>query len=116
MSKYLPYILVIAAFVLGYLLKPGPDEELERKYIQDRIIYQQTIDARNAEIQTLEALEIALRKKVMQDSVRFSERLKAKDTRIAGLTRKLNELDFKNATVSSLDSLRTVLYGPTALH
>jgi hypothetical protein len=115
MSKYLPYVLVVAAFVLGYLLKPGPDEELERKYIQDRIIYQQTIDQKNDSIRTLDALQSTLREKAKRDSLRFSERLKAKDTRIAGLTNKLKSLDFTNSTTEQLDSLSAVLYGTTAL-
>lgn len=113
--KYFWVILIAVAFGLGILISPKPDKTLIQKFETEREVSRQLIEQKEARIKELTGAGQAIREKAYQDSVKFSDALKAKDKRITHLTRKINELDFKNATTEQLDSVSHALYGSTAL-
>lgn len=116
LRKYFWIFLIVLAFVLGLLTSSGPDKTLIQKFETEREVHRQQIEQKNARIIELDEEGRAIRAKAVQDSVKFSKALKAKDKRIADLKRKINEFTLENATTSQLDSIAAVLYGPTALH
>jgi hypothetical protein len=114
-KKYFWVILIVVAFALGILISPKPDKTLIQKFETEREVSRQLIEQKEARIQELTGVGQAIREKAYQDSVKFSDALKAKDKHITNLTRKINELDFKNATTEQLDSVSHALYGSNAL-
>ena len=116
LKKYYWVFLIVLAFVLGLLTSSGPDRTLIQKFETEREVHRQQIEQKNARIIELDEAGRAIREKAVQDSVKFSEALKAKDKRITDLKRKINEFTLENATTAQLDSIAAVLYGPTTLH
>lgn len=115
-KKYFWVALLVIAFALGMLISKGPDKELINKFETEREVHRQEIEVRDRKIKALDSLQATIRKRMIQDSLKFSEALKAKEIRITTLKRKVNEFTTKTATIHQLDSIAAVLYGPTALH
>lgn len=108
--KYLPWILLIVAVasaVLFWTRSVKPEIALLE---QQKKGQQAIIDRMNEELTLLERSGQAIRHRMAQDSVKNSERLKAKEIEILKLKRKLNNVSFKDYTTDRLDSLRDVLY------
>lgn len=103
-------VIAVFAFLLGSLISGGPDKELIHKFETEREVHRQEIERRDARIKALDQAGRTIREKAIEDSVRFSEALKAKDKRIRTLTRQLENINLSMATDSQLDSIITGLY------
>lgn len=108
-KKYFWVALLVIAFVLGLLISKGPDKELINKFETEREVHRQEIEVRDRKIKALDSLQATIRKRMIQDSVRFSEALKAKEIAIAKMKVKINEVDYRNFRAADLDSVRAVL-------
>lgn len=116
-KKYFWVALLVIAFVLGMLISKGPDKELINKFETEREVHRQGIEVRDRKIKALDSLQATIRKRMIQDSLRFSSEIKAKETRIMTLQIRLKDAEkFKGASVPTLDSLRNALYGSKSLH
>jgi DNA gyrase/topoisomerase IV subunit A len=105
MNKYLPYIISAAMFVLGYLIAPGDKVDVSQ-YEREREQYQKRIEELKALMAAHDSVSDAIRKKMKQDSAAYADALKRKETTIAILRGKINEVDFKNHTSADLDRIR----------
>lgn len=110
-KQYLPYILIAFAFIAGQLLSSNPDKELKKNWEAERKFLLKDINTLQKKIDGLQKAGNVLAKKMADDSVKSVIVLKNKDVQISKLRNKINEIDFKNATASDLDSIRSKLYG-----
>lgn len=116
-KKYFWVALLVIAFVLGMLISKGPDKELIHKFETEREVHRQEIERRDARIKALDQAGRTIREKAIQDSIRTSHELQAKEKRIITLQIKLrNAENIKGADAPILDSLRNAMYGSDPLH
>lgn len=105
MTKHLPYIIAVAMFLLGWLISPGDKVDID-KYEQEREEYERQIDYLKRQQARQDSISDAIREKMSIDSAFYADALKRKETTIAILQGKINEVDFKNHTSADLDRIR----------
>jgi hypothetical protein len=108
-QKYFWVALLVIAFVLGLLISKGPDKELIQKFETEREVHRQEIERRDARIKALDQAGRTIKEKAVQDSLKFSSALKAKEITITKLKVKINEVDYRNFRAADLDSVRAIL-------
>src|SRR5690606_41683715 len=108
-KQYLPYILAVIMFALGWLISPG-DKVDHKGYEEERQGYESQIRDLNRRIASQDSLSRAILERMTQDSIQYADALKRKDLRIAGLTKRINEIDLSRATSAELDSIIARLY------
>lgn len=110
-------VIAVFAFLLGSLISGGPDKTLIQRYETEREVHRQEIERRDARIKALDQAGRTIREKAIQDSIRTSHELQAKEKRIITLQIKLrNAENIKGADAPILDSLRNAMYGSDPLH
>jgi len=113
LSKLIPILfLVFVAFqVASYYIGDKADEQRKKDFETERQQLKQLIESKEEQIKSLEDHSSVLREKLKSDSTRYAENINIREQTIAGLKKRINEINLSNYTISDLDSLRAVLYG-----
>ena len=106
LKKYLPYILILVAFLFGQLSVPRTDKELIRRFGQEKKVLKTEIEYLQVSLATRDRVGLSLREKVTRDSLKYSMLLAGNRKEIDRLKQKINATNFKNATTDQLDSIR----------
>lgn len=111
MKKYIPYILILAAFLAGMFLGSSNDSKLlqdkwekERKVILESLLEKQVREA------TLIKAGEATEQKRVNDSLYYARQLESNKQAYLALKKKYNEINLNRATVPELDSIVARLY------
>lgn len=111
MKKFIPYILLaLIIFLAGRWTKEDNSKELEAKYKAERKLILDVLGKKQIEVARLQADSEAIRKEMVQDSLRFAGALERNQTAYNRLKKKYNEINLHRADAQSLDSLVSRLY------
>lgn len=108
--KYLPYLLIIAAFISGRFSAPDNSKEIVKKYEDERDVIFKAIQSKDVVIIGLKAQGDKVDKERKRDSLNFSVQLQANKRAYLSLKKKYNEINLNRASVHELDSIVTGLY------
>jgi malate synthase len=108
--KYLPYGLILVAFILGQLSAPGSDKELIKRFADEKKALLNEREYLQAHIATLSRVGLLNRKKLEEDSLKYSVALKAKDEEIKRLLKHIKNVNTAHYSAADLDSAIQRLY------
>jgi hypothetical protein len=108
MNKYLPYIIAIAMFLLGYLIAPGDKVDVSQ-YEREREGYERQITHLKRQQSQQDSISEAIREKMSIDSAFYADALKRKEITIAKLRNDIEKTDYRNFSADGLDSVRAVI-------
>lgn len=106
--KYLPYILILVAFALGWLISPGEKVDSEA-FKKEREAYQQRISDLQSQIAAQDSIGLAIMKRMTVDSLKYLDALKRKEIAISKLRKDIEKTNYHNYTAASLDSIRAYI-------
>jgi hypothetical protein len=107
--KYWPALLILLAFIAGRFTANDNSDELQENWKQERKLLMEGIIKKQAEVTSLRADSLAIRKEMTLDSLRFSRALEVNQRAYTALKRKYNEINLNRASVHDLDSIVSVL-------
>lgn len=105
MKKYLPYILVIAAYFAGLFSVNDPSRELQEKYQQEQNAILEVIGQKDAEIIQLQNAIVIERSGRKSDSLKSSIEVAKRDRIIIQMKKRNENRSFDSYSDSQLDSL-----------
>lgn len=108
--KYWPVLLILLAFLSGRFTASDNTEELEHNWKQERKLLMEGIVKKQAEVTSLRADSLAIRKEMTSDSLRFSRALEVNQRAYTALKRKYNEINLNRADAHTLDSVILSLF------
>lgn len=118
--KKAEYILGIVVFVVCGLTiffiqdhHRKTEDALRAEWRKDEQEARNVIAEKDAEILALSKRQKEIAEKMTRDSIRYSDAYNAFKIENARLTKKINEISYKNFDTRKLDSVRHALYGGT---